>query len=270
MTGVVGLVGTGLIGASIGLAARGLGWHVAGCDVDATALRDAHDLRAIDEIASRSEVYDGADVVVIAAPVDATLAEIERVRQERPIRPRLLIDVASVKLPVARAVADIANFVPTHPMTGSERIGPRAARADLFENCTWAYVSSGDPEVVRRAVEFAGALGALPVPVDAAEHDRTVALTSHLPQLLSTLFSARLRGRSNTNVDALCGPAARELLRLGRSDFAVWQSIFVNNGPNVVGEARAMAADLRLAAEVLEGGCVDDLAALFTRARDGM
>ena len=270
MAGVVGLVGTGLIGASIGLAARSLGWHVVGCDVDATALRDAQDVRAIDEIVERREIYDCADVVVIAAPLDATLVEIERLRSERPARPRLLIDVASVKEPVARAAADIAHFVPTHPMAGSERTGALAARGDLFENRTWAYVASGDPDSERRTVEFAGELGALPVQVEAAEHDRIVAMTSHLPQLIATLFSARLRSGSDANVDALCGPAARELLRLGRSDYSLWRPIFEHNQANVSIEARALAGELRAAADALEAGHLDDVGAYFKQAREGV
>jgi len=129
----VGIVGTGLIGASIGLAARGRGWEALGCDRDPAAESVALRNGAIDRVAERDEIYGTADVVVIAAHVSGTLEEIMSLRRRALRDDQLIIDVASVKAPIARAADGIVTFVPTHPMAGGERRGPDAARSDLFE-----------------------------------------------------------------------------------------------------------------------------------------
>jgi prephenate dehydrogenase len=228
----LGVVGTGLIGASIGLAARARGWHVAGYDLDPAASAGAQHIGAIDEVVDRDEIYERSDVVAIAAHVDATLDEVASLRA-RELRDRqLIIDVASVKGVIADEAARIAAFVPTHPMAGNERRGPGAARVDLFEGRTWCYVPTADEPRTSRARAFIEELGAKAIAVDAHEHDRIVALTSHLPQLVAYAFAQCVTQRAQSEpelVDALCGPAARELLRLGRSSPHMWDEIFAIN-----------------------------------------
>jgi prephenate dehydrogenase len=232
----LGIIGTGLIGASIGLAARGRGWRVLGYDVDSHATSQAQLVGALDRIAERDEIYETCALVGIATHIKGTLDEIEALRK-RPARDDLLvIDIASVKEPIARAAGGIASFVPTHPMAGSERSGPEAARADRFEGRTWCYVPTADAQRTTRARAFVASLGAMPVAVDAKKHDRTVALTSHLPQLVAYVLSERINERAREDAElvaALCGPAARELLRLGRSSRAMWDEIFEINGADV-------------------------------------
>ncbi len=228
----LGVVGTGLIGASIGFAARARGWDVIGYDLDPAASSDAHRIGAIDSIADRDEIYERSDVIAIAAHVDATLDEIASLRSRHLRDWQLVIDVASVKGAVADAGANVAAFVPTHPMAGSERHGPGAARADLFEGRTWCYVPTPDGPRTSRAKAFIEELGATAFAVDAREHDRVVALTSHLPQLIAYAFTRCVDERAQSQpelVDALCGPAARELLRLGRSAPQMWGEIFTIN-----------------------------------------
>jgi prephenate dehydrogenase len=228
----LGVIGTGLIGASIGLAARARGWEVLGCDRDPAAASGALRVGAIDRIAERDEIYASSDVVAIAAHVSGTLEEVASLRRRALRDDQLIIDVASVKVPVARAADGIATFVPTHPMAGGERRGPDAARSDLFEGRVWCYVPTSDELRSAQAAAFAGALGANPIPVDAQEHDAIVALTSHLPQLVAYAFAQRVSERAQTDpalVDALCGPAARELLRLGNSSPQMWDEIFSAN-----------------------------------------
>lgn len=228
----LGIIGTGLIGASIGLAARSCGWKVVGCDRDPAAAAGALRAGAIERVSERDEMYAGCDAVVIAAHVSGTLEEIASLRRRSLRSDQVILDVASVKAPIARAAVGIDTFVPTHPMAGAERRGPDAARADLFAGRVWCYVPTSSEAHTAQAVAFVEVLGAKAVAVEAEQHDALVALTSHLPQLLAYAFTERINERAASDgeiVDALCGPAARELLRLGRSSPQMWDEIFREN-----------------------------------------
>lgn len=244
----LGIIGTGMMGSSIGIRARELGWRVTGFDLDAQAAEEAVQCGAIDAAKSREEICSDADVIVIATHIGGTLVEMERMRFSPPRKARLIIDIASVKAPIVAAARGLKNFVATHPMAGRERSGPEAATRDVFEGKMWLYVPSGDSELDWRAVEFIGAFGAIPFEVDAAEHDRIVALTSHVPQIVSNCFAARLRD----DVAPFMGPTARELSRLSRSSDAMWRDILAANSGNIARELRALAADLNETAGQLE------------------
>jgi len=243
----LGLIGCGLMGASIGLGARARGWAVLGYDAAPAAAREAIDYGAIDRAAGRDEVYASSDIVVIAAHISGTLDEIARLH-ERPKRSgRIVLDVASIKGPIADAARGIAEFVPTHPMAGSERTGAAAARGDLFTGRTWCYVPSADEARVARVRDFIALLGAVPLAVDADRHDRVVAFTSHLPQWIAYAFAERYESEQTDRelFSALCGPAASELLRLGRSSRAMWDDIFAYNEPALCLEIDAMRERLK-------------------------
>jgi len=246
----LGVIGTGLIGGSIGMRARQLGWRVIGYDADTRAAEEAVACGAIDEAVPRERILQQADVVVIAAHVNATIVELDAMRSQAPRAAKLVIDVASVKAPVVRAARGVRNFVATHPMAGRERSGPSAATSDLFAGKTWLYVPSGDRELDWRAVEFIGAFGATPVEVEAQEHDRTVAFTSHLPQVFATLFARRAEQRAG--LDTYMGPVARELMRLSHSSPAMWREILDANRANIIIELRALSTSLARAADDLE------------------
>jgi prephenate dehydrogenase len=228
----LGIIGTGLIGASIGLAGQARGWEVLGYDRDPAATSSALINDAIDRVVQREAIYAESNVVVIATHISGVLEEIAALRRRVLPREQLVIDVSSVKAPIAAAAAGIAAFVPTHPMAGGERRGPGAARGDLFEGRFWCYVPTADEARTLQARAFIEDLGAKPVSVDAQEHDAIVALTSHLPQLLAYAFTQCVNEQAGPNpelVDALCGPAAREFLRLGRSSPQMWDEIFAAN-----------------------------------------
>jgi prephenate dehydrogenase len=233
----LGIIGTGMIGGSIGMAARARGWEVRGYDRDPVVARCAIDLHAIDRNAERDDIYESCDVVAIAAHVDATVEEVRSLHGRTFRADQLVIDVASVKEPIAFAASGIDAFVPTHPMAGSERSGPTGARADMFEGRTWCYIPVRDTARTERACAFITELGARAVAIrDAEEHDRIVALTSHLPQRIAYAFTElvdELARRDPAAVDALCGPVARELLRIGRSSMAMWSDIFAANEENI-------------------------------------
>jgi len=240
---VVGIIGTGVIGGSIGLRARACGFHVLGYDAGEAALDAALQTKAIDERSTRAALLERADTIVIAAPIDATVAEIGILRESSNLRATLAIDVASVKAPIVAAARGLANFVATHPMAGSERSGAVAARADLFDGKNWLYVVPADDGLESRARAFIQSMGATPITVDAVQHDRIAALTSHVPQLIAFAFAKRVRALGPA-AEALCGPVARELLRLGNSNPLVWDPIFEANEANVSAELRLLLAEL--------------------------
>jgi prephenate dehydrogenase len=252
LSGSVGILGTGLIGASIGMRARERGMRVVGADARAQNAQLALRRGALDEIGERADVL-ACDVVVLAAPIDATVTELQS-PDLRASRASLILDVASVKGPIVDAGAGVARFVASHPMAGSERSGPGAAEAALFVGRPWAYVPAADAAASAAMQTFAREMGATPYAVDARVHDRIVARTSHVPQLFAWLMARRFDEDDCTAVDGLMGPVARELSRLSRSDKALWREILLANAANVENELRLLSGQLREAADALHEG----------------
>jgi prephenate dehydrogenase len=236
----IAIIGRGLIGGSVELRARSIGWKVRWHDpADPQS-------RSLDEVVAK------AQTIVVAAPLGATL---EIVRRLAECDARLIVDVASVKVPVVAAGSGVRGFVATHPMAGKERGGVENAEATLFEGRPWAYVSSGDETLDTRARDFIAAMGANAFAVDAEAHDRALARTSHLPQLLGFVLADRIAELDEGLRESASGPVARELLSIAKSDRTLWDEIFAANGGNVAEEARAVAARLEaLAAELVSGG----------------
>jgi prephenate dehydrogenase len=233
------IAGLGLIGGSIGIALRARGWHVAYLDPFVDDAGDAADERVF--------AFADADVFVIATPVDVA---VEQVAGRRGRGAGVVTSVCSVMSPL-RAVGD-DNFVAGHPLAGSEKHGLSAARGDLFVGKSW-FVDREHPLVA----ELIDACGARLELVDAADHDRAVALTSHLPQLLSTALAAHLH---DAGIDErFAGSGLRTFLRLAESDASVWAPVFAANADSV---GEHLDAVLRIAREMLRG---DDGA--FARAR---
>ncbi len=266
----LGIAGVGLIGASIGLRAAELGWEVAGWDVDPANLRLARERGAVaDTRASLAELARWSGVLVLAAPLGAILAALGTLRERAPeLDPALAIyDVASVKVPVAQAARGLPGFVGTHPIAGSERNGPAAARADLFAGRVWTYDAAAAPAAQARAREFIAAMGARPEPVDGAEHDRIVALTSHLPQLVSVALGSQLApALARAGVAELCGTGMASMLRLARSSWPVWHAILAANALPVAQEVRRLTDILSVFAAALEAGTPESLEIPFGRA----
>lgn len=249
---MLGIVGTGLIGASAGMRARRNGTHVLGYDVDAEHLRIARERGAIDEAVGREELYARSRHIVLALPLQAACDELCSLAGT-PARWELLIDVASVKRPIMKAAAGVEAFAGSHPLAGNEGSGPAAADADLFEGRTWTYVPTGRTELdasVRALIED---LGAQPLALDALEHDRALAVTSHLPQIVAWLLGERIRALG-PDCERLCGPAGRELLRLARSPAGLWRDVLRANADAIAVPARAVAEGLVSAFRDVDGG----------------
>ncbi len=243
VSGQVRIVGAGLLGSSIGLALvpRGVDVILAGSSKSTLNL-------AVDYGAGRlAAPGDAPALVIVAAPPDVTA---EVVAAELEAWPDALVtDVASVKAGILTDLtgrgADLARYLGSHPMAGRERGGAISARADLFFGRPWVITphEATDPAQVRVLEDLALELGAVPVVMTADDHDRSVALVSHVPQLVSSLLAARLADGSEAAV-ALAGQGLRDTTRIAGSDPELWVQILDANAPAVTEILRAYHNDL--------------------------
>lgn len=259
----VGIIGAGLIGASIGLGLRKASWHVSVSDPDPDVRRIAGDRSVADVVVHSIDELIAAepDLLVVAAPPKATIEILSTLDTSIPT-----MDVAGVKQPVVVASHPDLRFVATHPMAGRETSGPEAATAALFRGAAWVVVESGaDAEalsVVNRAIAD---LGARVLTMTASDHDRAVASVSHLPHIVA---SALLLGASETpEALELSAGSFRDLTRVGASMPIPWVELLkANRGPML--DAIGMLRD-RLS--IIESAIVSDddsLLSLLSEARD--
>jgi prephenate dehydrogenase len=264
---VLGIAGVGLIGGSIALRAHAAGATVIGYDRDPEALRAATAAGALDATApDLASLAERCAVVAIALPVDVTVAVLAATPQLQ--KPELVFDVASVKAPVVAAARELKHFVASHPLAGRETGGFAAADAALFEDRTWAIVPASDAAAQARLEILVRALGARPLVLEAADHDRLVAVSSHLPQLLSVALGAQLAATADgdARVYDLCGPGMQSMLRLAHSDAELWAQIAQANAAAAAEALDAVAAALEAMATGLRVGNVDALRAAFDGA----
>ncbi len=238
----VAVVGTGLLGTSVALAARRAGVQsLRGWDADEAILRESAGAGAIDRPASSlAEAVDGADLVVVAVPVGALAATV-LLSLAAAGSPATVTDVGSTKRGLA-AIED-ARFVPGHPIAGGHTGGPTRASVDLFDAATWLLtpLPSTDPARVDLVEQFVAALGARVVRLGADEHDRLLALTSHLPHALANLLMCRVAAGGEEAL-GFAGASLREMTRVAGANPAMWADIFVENG-DLIAEALAAHRD---------------------------
>ena len=236
----VRIVGTGLIGTSLGIALSRAGYAVVLTDPSPTATALARDLGA----GAVASVDDPApDVVVVAAPPDVAG---QVVAQELGRWPSAVVtDVDSVKVAVLDQVrslgGDLTRYVGSHPMAGRERSGAVAARGDLFDGRAWVVVPGDDssPFAVETVRALAAAAGGTVSVMSPPDHDAAVAAVSHVPQLASSLVAGRLRELSDPAV-ALAGQGIRDVTRIAASDPQLWTQILAGNA----GAVRAVLAEV--------------------------
>lgn len=237
------VIGTGLIGASIGLALRSAGVEVWLQDNDPAVCRQAIERGA----GQRLEPGAQPDIVVVAVPPRA-IAQVAADALER-FPAATVTDVASVKAaPLARLqglVADTSRFVGGHPMAGREVSGPAGARADLFEDRLWVITALADapPQRVADVRWLARTCGSMVVELEASEHDRAVALTSHTPQILASLLAAQLADADPSDV-AVSGQGLRDITRLADSGPELWSQIIGSNAPEIIAVLDRVAIEL--------------------------
>jgi prephenate dehydrogenase len=246
------VVGTGLIGASVGLAAKRVGVpEVVGWDADEESLRVAVERGAVDCAAgSLGEAVEGADLALVATPV-ASLQETVHAVLAGGSAPTVS-DVGSTKSGLLGSVAERARFIGGHPVCGSEARGPEHASAELFEGATWFLtpVAETEPERYKLLHGFVASLGAIPVAIDPVAHDRLMAVTSHLPHALANLIlnhagSVRVNGHEPL---ATAGGSLRDMTRVAGANPRIWIDIFLDNAE----ELQASLAEHRRRVEDLE------------------
>jgi len=241
----VAIIGTGLIGASLGLALHkttGLDWIV-GWDRQRANARQAKVRGAIDEIApSLENAIAAAKIIFLAVPQNAILAVLRRTIEEASPG-ALIMDTAGLKRPVMDAAARLLasrrdiSFVGGHPLAGSEKSGPANATSDLFSGKAFFLCVSKHRRIPKaayqRAERIAKRLGAKPVLVSAALHDRIVAATSALPQLVSSGLALAIADSGSGRADFV-GPGYLDATRLAQSPARLWASNFIANKGNIL------------------------------------
>ena len=251
------IVGTGLIGTSVGLAltARGVQVHLADRSTAASTL--AQELGA----GIAQEPQGEPELVIVATPPEA-IAAVLMPLQDKYVN-ATFSDLASIKSQPQRdlesAGGDASRFVGGHPLAGRERSGAGAARADLFEGRPWVLTpsASSTPLALGRARQAALLCGAQVVTMTPTRHDQAVALVSHVPQLMATLTAARLDGADRDLVD-LSGQGIRDVTRVAASDPGLWTQILAANAPFVLQVLEGIAADLHEAVAALSAAARSD------------
>ena len=269
LTGPVEVVGAGLIGTSVGLVCRRLGIEVVLRDTSAENLRTAHGLGAGRAVtpADRPQL-----VVVAVPPASSADAIVDALRRTDAV----VTDVGSVKAAPLSAVAarvgpaELARYVGSHPMAGSERSGPLAASAALFDGRPWAVTphAGAGPSAVGLVESLVLECGAAPLRMDPAEHDRAVARISHLPHLAAVLVAGRLAAAPAEHL-ALSGQGVRDVTRVAASDPALWQQILEANSEAVLDLLAEVRADLDALMAAVAADAGPDLVEILTRGNAG-
>jgi prephenate dehydrogenase len=264
---VVAIAGVGLIGASFGLALRKAGFTgpIAGIS-SPSALAAGFECGAISSQMTLAEAARQADLIYLAQPVDRILRTIEELGPL--VRPGCLItDAGSTKGQIVeQAVRHLppTAFLGGHPLAGKEKRGAAAADADLFRNRPYVLTPSG-PETPASCEfrEWLARMGTLVLDTSPQEHDRTVALTSHLPQLVSTALAATLAEQSSEMLGKIFGSGLIDMTRLALSTPDLWSSIFTTNKLEVLTALDAFLSTLKQAREAVES---EDLSEIFHTA----
>ncbi len=274
----VTIIGTGLIGGSLGLALkkRRLAGRIIGCD-RAPALKRARDCAAIDAGSTNpADAVRGSDLVVLATPVIPILDLIGRLASTLPTK-TLVTDVGSTKAEiVARAAKSFGRnaghrFLAGHPMAGKEHAGVEFADADLFEGAAWLFTPLPGQNVhaghCGEFIHCAETMGAKIAVVDAVDHDRFCAWISHLPQMISTALAAALVDEFGSDAPVLDigGRALREMTRISGSPYSMWRDIAITNKKNLSDALQKLEQRLAHIRENLDSR---ELAAEFERAHE--
>ncbi|MBV9662044.1 MAG: prephenate dehydrogenase [Acidimicrobiales bacterium] len=258
------IIGTGLIGGSIGTALRRLGWWVTGFDLDEHRSARAVELGATDA----SGVDLDATIVVVATPA-GTVADVANQALGR--HPSAVVtDVAGVKGPVVERVAD-ARFVGGHPMAGSEQEGVEGADAEMFQGATWVLTPQPhtDPVAFATVRSLVGQLGANVVELPASRHDDLVALVSHVPHLTAaTLMNlAADTATEHATLLRLAAGGFRDMTRIAAGEASIWPDVCAENRDGILEVLDRLLDSLARMRNVVAGGDRDALLEVLERAR---
>ena len=265
------VLGVGLIGGSIGLAAKErLGYEVVGWGPNRPTVDRALELGAIDRAAaSVEEACAGAEVVFCAAPV-GKLPELARAALQASGAETVVSDAGSTKREIVALLGDDERFIGGHPLAGAETAGVGNARAALFDGARW-YLTPTDSSsgiLYDRLQRIVAGLGARPQAIDAEAHDRLMATVSHLPHVLANVLAAEAAAELTHDSERLpeVGPSFRDATRVAGSNPAIWGDIFTANGDAVVAAIDDAISRLREARELIGSGEAGAVAAWHAAA----
>ena len=274
---LVTIVGLGLLGGSLGLALRRHGWRVRGVVRRPEAAREAMDLGIADEVVCEAALGEdeSAGAVVLAVPIEALVASLERFRGRLP-RGTVITDVSSVKGAIMHDLDRLAagegwRFVGSHPMAGAETSGMASARADLFRDA-WVAVCRGvtaDESAVALVRGIWGRVGGRCLELDPQDHDRIVARTSHLPHLVAALLVlVGIGDNAPAEAPKLAAGGFRDSTRIAAGPPEMWRQIMQANHTVLGAAVRQFAAELSAAAALLEQGRGPELEGVLTTASE--
>lgn len=236
----VAIVGTGLIGASFGLALRRAGYDGVLLGVSSTgAIQAAVDVGAVDRGASLAEAAGQADLIFLAQTIGRIIDTLRHI--DPLVKPGALVtDAGSTKCEitdVARQHLRRAQFLGGHPMAGKERRGAAEAVGTLFQGSTWVLTPDEPAELENEAARefrgWLGRIGARVVALDSDAHDRIVAYTSHVPQLASTALASTVAGKVAGSESTIAGSGLTDMTRLALSSYDIWRDILATNSEHI-------------------------------------
>lgn len=274
---VLAVVGVGLIGGSFAAGLRQVGevGRILGVDRDAAVLKRAKSMGMIDEVVSLADAVNRADLVFLATPVGALGAILKEMAPH--LGPDTVItDGGSTKQDVVAAAREAlgpacSRFVPGHPIAGSERGGPDAARSDLYlsRRVILTPIPGTDASVLERVRRAWQACGADVIEMDAERHDRLMASISHLPHVLSFAYMNQVGDADDAEQRLMCaGSGFRDFTRIAASSSEMWRDILLANQTAIRAELRNFQAILQQVEQMLESGDGDGLERLVADAAE--
>jgi prephenate dehydrogenase len=267
------ILGVGLIGGSIGLAARRrLDAQVVGFDPDSATLERALELDALDEAAgSLGEACEGAELIFCAAPV-SVLPELAREALTASGEECVVTDVGSTKRQIVAALGEDERFIGGHPLAGAETSGVENARAELLEGARWyltptTYTGGLLYDRLQRTL---AELGARPQAIDADTHDRLMATVSHLPHVIANVLVTQAASELAEGSEHLpeAGPSLRDTTRVAGANPEIWGDIFDSNREAVAAAIDATVKQLQMASALILEGNREAVASWHRRAAD--
>ncbi len=272
------IVGVGLLGGSIGLAARQrrLAGEVAGYVRRKASLKDCEKAGAVDfATTDLLATVSNADLIFLCTPLAQMRSLAEQILPALK-RGAIVTDVGSVKAEVVRELESIiakagAHFIGSHPMAGGEKMGVLAARADLFK-CAVNILTptkKSNPAAVRKLEQFWQSLGARTLRLDAAQHDLLVSRTSHLPHITAAALANLVLNPANPKAQAgLCATGFRDTTRIASGSPEMWRDIALANRKNVSQSVDAFVGELKKFQTALKKNDVKAVEAFFTSAKE--
>jgi len=267
----VGIIGVGMIGGSIALAALRAGYQVSLYDSLASGSWAGSRFRGATVAPTLAELVAQSRLIILAVPI-GVLAEVGGALAQLVQPGQVVSDVASVKQPAVSALADLlgdrSDYVPSHPMAGSEKSGAQAARGDLFKGAVTLVSGelARDPASVELVAGFWAALGTRVVYVPVREHDEMVALMSHLPHLLAALLVRHVWETNSAALD-LCGSGFRDTTRIASGSPGLWTDILLSNADALGAQVRLFRCALEEAESLLAKKDAKNLQALLDDAK---